>query len=261
VYGVGDLVGVNSGGTIVESYANGVAENDGSPWGGGYMGGLVGVNENNGTITGSYFTGTITNNEYGTIAAGGLVGLNQGGTIYLSFSNSVVSGSVGIAGGLVGQNQNQGGYQPSPGVISQSFASGAVTAHNAGGLAGVNGGTILNSYASGAANGGYAGGLVGTNGAVISLSYSTGAATGYYGGLEGYGQQGELNDHSYWDTDTSGITDLSKGAGNIPYDPGITGLTSAQLSGGLPPGFDPNVWGENATINNGLPYLLADPPQ
>src|SRR5439155_15975348 len=54
-----------------------------------------------------------------------------------------------------------------------------------------------------------------------------------------------------WDLDTSGISDPSQGAGNIPNDPGITGLTDAQLTSALPDGFDPNVWGENANINNG----------
>ncbi len=43
--------------------------------------------------------------------------------------------------------------------------------------------------------------------------------------------------------------------------PGITGLTDAQLKSALPAGFDPNVWGQNPNINNGWPYLLANPPQ
>jgi hypothetical protein len=51
------------------------------------------------------------------------------------------------------------------------------------------------------------------------------------------------------------------GAGNIANDPGITGLSTAQLQSGLPAGFDPTVWGENANINSGLPYLLANPPR
>ena len=28
----------------------------------------------------------------------------------------------------------------------------------------------------------------------------------------------------------------------------------------LPAGFDPAIWGQNASINNGYPYLLANPP-
>jgi len=33
----------------------------------------------------------------------------------------------------------------------------------------------------------------------------------------------------YWDTTTSGIANLSDGAGNVSNDAGITGLTTAQL--------------------------------
>jgi hypothetical protein len=29
----------------------------------------------------------------------------------------------------------------------------------------------------------------------------------------------------------------------------------------LPEGFDPNVWRSDPNINNGYPYLLANPPQ
>jgi len=63
----------------------------------------------------------------------------------------------------------------------------------------------------------------------------------------------------YWDTDTTGVGNLSQGAGNIVNDPGIVGLSDAQLKAGLPPGF--SGWGQNATINNGYPYLLQNPPQ
>jgi len=41
---------------------------------------------------------------------------------------------------------------------------------------------------------------------------------------------------------------------------GITGLTTQQLQSGLPTGFDPKIWAENPNINNGLPYLIANPP-
>ena len=32
------------------------------------------------------------------------------------------------------------------------------------------------------------------------------------------------------------------------------------MKSGLPDGFDPQVWGQDANINNGYPYLLANPP-
>jgi hypothetical protein len=65
---------------------------------------------------------------------------------------------------------------------------------------------------------------------------------------------------TYWDTTTSGVTDLSKGAGNKKNDPGIEGLTTAQLRSGLPDGFMSTVWAEKSSINGGLPFLLANPP-
>lgn len=65
---------------------------------------------------------------------------------------------------------------------------------------------------------------------------------------------------TYWGIDTSGITNLGQGAGNIANDPGITGLTTAQFQSGLPQGFDPTVWAESAHIDGGFPYLLANPP-
>jgi hypothetical protein len=37
-------------------------------------------------------------------------------------------------------------------------------------------------------------------------------------------------------------------------------LTTEQLQSGLPAGFDPTIWGENAGINGGLPYLLNNSP-
>ena len=88
----------------------------------------------------------------------------------------------------------------------------------------------------------------------------TGADTGI-GGLIGEddAQSGSL-DATYWDTDTSGVTNLSQGAGNIANDPGITGLTTAQFQSGLPQGFDPKVWAEKANIIDGFPYLLTNPP-
>jgi hypothetical protein len=65
----------------------------------------------------------------------------------------------------------------------------------------------------------------------------------------------------YWDFDTSGITDPSQGAGTPPNDPGITGLTSQELQSGLPAGFRAKIWAQNKSINNGFPYLVANPPQ
>ncbi len=156
-----------------------------------------------------------------------------------------------------------------------SYATGNVTAADditiadSGGLVGFNAdtGNIVNCYATGATSVGDsdgAGGLVGVNALTISNSYSTGAPTSTgaaVGGSIGFDISNGGISNDYWDTKTSGITDPSQGAGNIANDPGITGETAAQLQAGLPVGFDPTIWAENANINGGLPYLIANPPQ
>jgi hypothetical protein len=175
----------------------------------------------------------------------------------------------GFVGGLVGTNL---------GTVSQSFAEGQVTGQHAwyaGGLAGFNSGTVQNSYstASVAISNShrirypYAGGLIASNyGGTVSQSYASGLVTGddkvRPGGLIGNDSQLPSNIvNAYWDLDTSGIGNPHQGAATPPDDPGIIGLTDAQLKSGLPAGFDRNVWGQNASINNGWPYLLTNPPQ
>ncbi len=98
------------------------------------------------------------------------------------------------------------------------------------------------------------------------MSYSTGsikAGSGaFVGGMLGFDDTSfRAFSATYWDTTTSGVTDPSKGAGNKKNDKGIEGLTTAQLRSGLPDGFSSTVWGEESSINGGLPYLLANPPR
>jgi hypothetical protein len=197
---------------------------------------------------------------------GGLVGANTG-TISQSHATGVVFGEV--VGGLAGVNVGAA-------VITQSYATGAAIASGpyayAGGLVGSNGSKIMQSYATGEAetygdSDNHAGGLAGNSGndRAISQSYSTGQVRSYptrsIGGLLGRDGANHGQDSSYWDLDTSDISDPSQGAGRPLNDPGITGLTDAQLKSGLPDGFDPAVWGQDPAINNGWPYLLANPPQ
>ncbi|HEX3665770.1 MAG TPA: GLUG motif-containing protein [Rhizomicrobium sp.] len=232
---------------------------------------IAGVNY--GTIFNSSAAGTMSAKAGKKGAAfGGLVGSNLGTLNGTAASTDIsVSGSGNFAitdvGGLVGVNS---------GNIYMSYATGKatavedITAAGSGGLVGFNAdiANIVNCYATGAtsvAGSSSAGGLTGVNGWTISNSYSTGAPTGTgaaVGGSIGFdeSQTGSLS-NVYWDTTTSGITNLSQGAGNIPNDPGITGETTAQLQAGLPAGFDPTIWAENANINGGLPYLIANPPQ
>jgi len=260
---VGALAGENDG-SARDIFVSGSVTGGGRR---GSIGGLTGLNR--GSIASSSSSATVGAHNL-TDTAGGLVGYNDG-TITNSSANGPVSAGKNVAaGGLVGGNHK---------VVESSFATGSVSGGSdtmVGGLAGFaeneTGATIVNSYAIGAVSGGAGssvGGLVGTSyfefeQGTITDSYSTGAVTGSTaGGSIGYDEtQGNCSCFSdlYWDTTTSGITSLSQGAGNVENDPGISGVTTAQLQAGLPPGFARAIWKENPAINNGLPYLIANPP-
>lgn len=252
---VGGLVGQNiSGGLISRSFAT-VSVTAGIN---AHSGGLVG--ENQGQVDRSYASGTVT----GGVFVGGLVGsiTQTSGHITLSHASGAVFGN-GNVGGLIGVAGLLGGLA----TIDQSFATGSVSGTgNVGGLMGWGLYSVEHSYATGtvsATDGSNAGGLVGKSQVDASQNYSTGAVTenggGNIGGFIGDDLSSILS-ADYWDLDTSGISDPSKGAGNIENDPGITGLTTQQLQAGLPKGFDPKVWGSDPKINGGYPYLLANPP-
>jgi len=267
-FAAGGIAGENSG-TI--SFSNSAAVSTAYGWSGGIAGtntGILQFASASGTITGAF--------------AGGVAGENIGSVSYCRSSGHVSATSPGrklgykTAGGLVGVNF---------GSVTQSFATGIVLASvnhdknppRAGGLIGFNQeGAILYSYATGSVTGRNAdsGGLVGFNanggdgGSTITQAYATGAVNAVSGQSDAVGGLiGEditnpgSNTLTFWDLDTSGIINPHQGAGYPLDDPGITGLTDAQLKSALPAGFDSNVWGQSASINNGWPYLLANPPQ
>jgi hypothetical protein len=233
------------------------------------LGALAGTNY--GSLFNDVSNGHITIQLQPSSAAtvGGLVGGNLGSVAYSSSSVAIeVEGNpnaIGFFGaGLVGA---------SDGTISQSFATGSISGtakvlSQVGGLCGTNSGTIANSYAEGAIalpRALYAGGFLGQTYTAATASYSTGAITGGsgddVGGFVGIDSSDGAFSLDYWDITTSGITNLGQGAGSPANDPGITGETTAQLQSALPTGFDPTIWAESPSINNGLPYLIANPPQ
>jgi hypothetical protein len=247
---------------------------------GGYnmaVGGVVGTfgswNDPGGhTISDSTASGAVRGGQLSYV--GGLVGLSIFENIRRSHATGLATaGYQSLVGGLAGENNGTS--------IDSSYATGAVQVGNrgnAGGLIGLSGSTgggdtstVSNSYATGSVTGQTAqlGSLFGeccfnTN-TFVQNSYGTGAVSGapkaMIGGTVGWdGQQGVFT-ATYWDTDTTGIGNLSQGAGNAANDPGISGLSDAQLKSALPGGFDPAVWGQDPNINNGWPYLLANPPQ
>ncbi|MBC6414548.1 MAG: cadherin-like beta sandwich domain-containing protein, partial [Chromatiales bacterium] len=171
---VGGLVGSNGrNGSITNSYAMGAVTGQDE------VGGLVGFN--GGSITNSYAMGAVTGQD----KVGGLVGYNDEDSITItnSYAMGTVTGQGGRVGGLVGSNF---------GSITNSYAMGAVTGQDkVGGLVGNNVGigSITNSYATGDVRGqGSVGGLVGDNDGSIANSYATGDVTGgiHVGGLIGF---------------------------------------------------------------------------
>ena len=161
---------------------------------GNVVGGFAG--NNNGTITKSYSSGSVSGDEQ----VGGLVGFNgflhpgsalwldKGGIVLNSHSSARVDGESGV-GGLVGLNM---------GHISASHSIGSVNGNrDVGGLTGINGDKITLSFSTSAVSGSLnVGGLVGNNGFLdrqyvyggnISLSYSEGEVSGAdsTGGLVG----------------------------------------------------------------------------
>jgi hypothetical protein len=256
--GSGLLAGYNTG-TISWCTAAGSIRASG---GQSSAGGLV--TENGGTIAHSLSTVAVQAHY-----AGGLVSLNELGLIETSAATGAVDGGgrgadPAIGGGLVALNQ---------GTIDQSFSTGAIDGEfggrrvrhrgegraDAGGLVGANEGTITNAYSTGsvAASGTtVSGGFAADSGGTIGASYSTGA--NMLDGKPSFGfiHAGTSDMNDYWDTDTSGTP-----VGCKDGCTGITGLTTAQLQSGLPAGFDPAVWAQSPSTNNGLPYLIANPPQ
>jgi len=174
-----------------------------------------------GVLVGSLSSGTVSNCrvENASLEAdefvGGLVGLNDGGTIKNSYADAYVVGSR-LIGGLVGVNDDGS-------TISRCFSTGDVkgTGDQIGGLLGLNDGMISNCYSMASVRGGSTvGGLVGRNrvhegnveDGIIFHCYSTGTVSGGgAGGLIGTDRGNTLN--SYWDVNTSCISESSGGFG------------------------------------------------
>ena len=209
---------------------------------------------------------------------GGLVGENSGGFITQSRANVAVSGvAQSTIGGLAGTSTG-GCMRTCFGIIAQSYSTGSVTGADSsevGGIVGENiAGELQDTYAMGTVSGGNSaivGGLIGSNEStstdspMIVRCYSAAAVSAgtdaTLGGVLGQDIAQVNTSDAYWDLDTSGISDPSKGAGNIANDPGIAGLTTTQFQSGLPTGFSNSVWAESVTINGGYPYLLANPAE
>jgi filamentous hemagglutinin family protein len=240
---IGGLVGENEGGgsTISSSYANITVGEATGTTDATQVGGLVGVNDLNTTITAAYASGHVT----GSAQVGGLVGLNSGTMGVQSYASGAVVGTTNV-GGLVGSNTGSIG--------TQSYALGSVTGvTDVGGLVGLNNvgaqtyninyatgnvigttdvggligwneaGTVLKSYASGTVSdnntsGLKLGGLIGENDGTVTTSYALGTVTGNatlsmdVGGLVG-DNTGAVGTQSYASGNVSGHQNIGGLAG------------------------------------------------
>jgi filamentous hemagglutinin family protein len=182
----GGLVGINNGDINASSAGNGTTVVSGLQY--SFVGGLVG--QNNGNINNSQASVLAfgTSGTGSSTAVGGFVGANTG-----NISNSSAASFVGgdgttntiILGGFVGLN-GLTGFGPPTGTITNSQATGGVTAvgeGQAGGFAGGNFATIQSSSASSAVviEAGSAGGFVGLNASTGAITNSQ--ANGVVGAL------------------------------------------------------------------------------
>jgi hypothetical protein len=198
---------------------------------GAYGGGIIGLNYGAITLCSAHVT------VGGGYYIGGLIGYNEDGFIFNSFSEGYVSASYDYSGGFVGYNDG--------GTISDSRSSAEVESRSyTGGFVGQNyGGIITRSYSTGTviSISEFAGGFVGEHyGGFITQCYSTGSATGSYftGGFSGnnrgttencYSRGSTIRIESSTATETGGFTGLNfrssifncYSTGSVVYEGGI----------------------------------------
>ena len=224
---IGGLVGYINQGVISGSNFTGSVTSNGSIEG---IGGLVGYVDASSEITTSYSTGNVTQNS--SLINGGI-----GGLVGFIFNSSDVNQS--YATGAVNGYGNVGGlagfvYLSS---VENSYATGPVSGSNGlGGLVGwLKQGTINTSYASGSitSDGGQGGGgLVGTldTNSTISNSFATGLISifsSYVGGLVGYINPDDTSNsftNDYFDQTTTGTA-------NCATDGALDGCSAVNTDG------------------------------
>ena len=198
VYSAGGVVGQN-----YKTISNCTVTTEGndaiSGSGTGSVGGVVGSNNLNGTVTACYHTGTVSGS--GTGSVGGVVGKNTGGgTVTACYSTGAVSGTT--AGGVVGQNL---------GTVTACYSTGAVSGTgSAGGVVGWNyhGGKVTACYSTGDITGKYSGGVVDWNDGTVTDCYWSGSPEkGIIGGGNTSGATKVDGTDVTWQTATATMND------------------------------------------------------
>ena len=231
----GGLVGINAG-RIDQSYANVSVTGSGNSieYGGG---GLVGTNYQQ--ITNSYAIGNVRFN----IFAGGLVGNNYNGSIDGSYATGTVSSPRGGVGGLVGTGNPFSSINNS---YATGLVSGSIGIPYAGGLIGSNYGLISNSYSTGnidttvAYTHAVLGALVGINAGTITNSFYV---SDPHPALTGIANTADIAG-SVWGLNTAAMTNLA----NFTSATGTANPTDHSGNGGVNPGWDfPGAGGAGTT--------------
>ena len=215
---VGAIVGQNSGEITDCSVQGSVA---GTKVG---VGGIAGIN--NGAITGCSMEGIVTNTSSNT-GTGGIVGLNESGSVIDCHSSATVTGYSGV-GGIVGKM-----YQDNPVVIA-CYSTGNVTGSggyysDTGGVVGNGsvGGAIICCYATGDISGKLPniGGVVGYNRCNVVACYYAGSnisGVSVIGGVAGVNDTNGTITACYWSNYTgSGIGNDKTNAGETTKVDGV----------------------------------------
>ncbi len=239
-----DIVGSYSVGVIGTSLINSTIENVNS------SGKISGEDEIGGLLATNF--DAILRNCWSTVEVngreevGGLVGLNYSNSIYNSYSLGSVNGRNHV-GGFVGLNS-------AGATISSCYSRGDVKGiRSVGGFAGLNSESIIeNSYtSSNVVADTNVGGFVGANHkSDVSYCYSTGKVEGkiLMGGFVGVIDSSNII-YSFWDVQTSGMTESVQGEGKTTNEMKIKStFTDANWDFGL-------IWDIDGISNDGYPFL------
>lgn len=130
---VGGVVGWNQAGAITDCSNSGAITSRS----GGYVGGIVGHQNNNSSVSRCFNTGSVTdkNSRY----VGGVVGMVDGASVEHCYNTAIVAGG-SYVGGVVGYNINSASVKHCYSIGSQ--VSGSI----AGPITGLNNGTLENCY-------------------------------------------------------------------------------------------------------------------
>ena len=159
----GGLVGTNKG-VLGNSYSDSAVTSTANDNQAG-LGGVVGVNTENGDVQMVDSLGVTNGGSTGSSNVGGVIGINNG-NMYSGYNESIVSGSSNV-GGIIGQNA--GKYENDKwngGTVENVVNATGVTGSSnfVGGLVGTNTGSVTNGRNNGTITGTkYVGGLVGDN--------------------------------------------------------------------------------------------------